>query len=269
MFDLRRFARLAKAHWAENWKSYASFFGVAIALHFIFVMIALSGKQGFTTFTTAGQAATYFTGLFVLGPIFAARQFGALGRRDSALLMLMRPASTFEKWLLSTMIVIVGFPLVSLLAFYICDIPAWLIAKSQAQVALAELGPNAANQSLTFGLRPENYLLFDPVTTFDSWCEFLTVWLMLLFLQGFGLFGSIYLHRLPLLKTFVAGFVLLLLLILVGTVFDSEPDAFLGYWESRRALGDLPSRLYPILWFVLPALLWFGAYRALKEREIA
>src|SRR5207342_1092026 len=97
MFDLHRFGRLARAHWAETWRKYAWFLAAGVLLHLVISIICFAGKKGFTAFSTDGQTALYFSGLFVLTPIFAGRYFLPMSNRASALLALMRPASAFEK----------------------------------------------------------------------------------------------------------------------------------------------------------------------------
>lgn len=270
MFDLRRFGRLAKAHWAESWKSHAAFFGVAIVLHFIFVALALSGEKGYQAFRTDGQEGTYIIGLFLLGPVFAARQFREYARRDSALLALMRPASSFEKWLLVAAIVLLAFPVVYTLAFYVCDLPAWLIAKARVQEAWAALSvEERLNQAPYLDGNPKNYHLLNPATVFSSWAQYLSVGLTLAFAQGFGVFGAIYFRTFPLVKTFLAGFSLVMLLALISEFCDSKPDAFIGVWDSERVLSTAQMIAYPVLWCALPAMLWLAVYLALKERELA
>lgn len=268
MFDGRRFGRLAKANLAESWRSYAWFFGVAIMLHFVYVLIDSRGGKNFTNFTRDAQAGVYLFGLYVFGAIFAARHFLPMAKRESALLAFMRPASVFEKWLLAFLIVCIAFPVVYSLAFYVCDLPAWVWAKYQWQQELVEWQRSKAPAANEFPWKDLDLTLFNPLAL-GSWQAGVKHALMLATVFGFSMFGSVYFRRMPALKTVLAGFVLLLVLILVSEVFDSRPDLFLDYWETRRRLGAIQSAFFPIVWILLPTLLWLAAYLALREREVA
>ena len=48
-FEWNRFLRLLRAHWAENWKSYAWFFAVAAIVNGVFLVLALSGGTQWLT----------------------------------------------------------------------------------------------------------------------------------------------------------------------------------------------------------------------------
>ena len=81
MFDPNRFLRLARAQWAEYWRTYAWFLGIGVIVHLVLLLVILSGSGGFRILTHDGQGAFYFTGLFLTAPLFAARYFQAMGRR--------------------------------------------------------------------------------------------------------------------------------------------------------------------------------------------
>lgn len=277
MFDLRRFARLATAHWAENRKAYAWFLGTGVMLHFIVVLLMLNMDNGFRSFQASEQGGLYYTGLFILTPIFAGRYFQKMSNRQTALLQLMRPASLFEKWLLALIVVALLYPVAYTLAFYICDLPGLLIARGRAEAAIAaELakrvtGDNGGTSLLGYGMDLSKYSLFFLKSPDDAWLEMLPVGLWLLTLQGFAVFGSLYFQRAPFIKTFLVAFLFMLLTILLASILDSRPDTFFGYWgrETDALYSDWQRLLYPAIWFVTPLLLWLACYFGLKEREIA
>jgi len=282
MFDLRRFARLAAAEWIENRRAWLWFLGVLVMLHFVLVLVMVSAS-GWARFDTDDQEGLFFLGLFATAPIFAARYFHVLGQPAPALLALMRPASTFEKWLLALLVVAVAYPLAYHLVFYVCDFPAWWMAKSSAQAELARLVANktvtlaqvgeAEYESMAAALRPEKFRLFTLWSTSGfGWLDLLAMLLSLWMAQGFALAGSTYFRRLPFLKTLLAAFVVLLLCMLASSLAHGDPDPFLRYFDTLDQPGELASWqrvLFPLAWFGVPLLLWVGAYLALREREIA
>jgi len=271
VFDLRRFTRLVRAHWAESWRRYAWFLAAGVLLHVVISIICFAGKQGFAAFDTRGQTDFYFLGLFVLTPIFAGRYFLPMATRSSALLALMRPASVFEKWLLAVLIVAVLYPLTYTLAFYLIDAPDQWLASAQAKHQTLQHGVDFPKHRVGHGFdafKPD-YSLIAPWAMFEDWREAAGILLLLCSLQGIAVFGSLYFRTVPFIKTVLSCLLLLLVSVLLSTVFGSRPDLVLGYWGHLRPLSSLQAILYPALWMVFPGLFWLASFLALKEREIA
>jgi hypothetical protein len=273
MFDLRRFARLAAAEWVENRRAWAWFLGVVVIIHFVIVLVQSTGDDPYRNFSNDAQAAVFLAGLFVTAPVFAARYFQALSAPGPALLALLRPASTLEKWVLMVLVVAIAYPVAYHLAFYICDLPATLVAQAQAADELARLQPDA-DAWLRASLQPEKYRLFhfgdeDPV----DWRGWLSIALVLTTLQAFAVAGSVVFRRMPFLKTLLAGFLVLLACLLVTTVFDSSPGPLFEYWRlagpSAQALTPVQRLVFPLAWFAVPGLLWLATFLGLREREVA
>lgn len=272
MFELRRFARLASAHWAESWRRYAWFLAAGVLLHLVISIICFANKLGFTAFDTDGQTGLYVVGLFVLTPIFAGRYFLPMSNRASALLALMRPASVFEKWLLAVLIVAVLYPLAYTLAFYLINVPNHWLAFAQAKQAALQQALDFAKHPVgdkPHAFKPEKYTLMLPWAIFDNWRKAAGMILWLGSLQGIAVFGSLYFRTVPFIKTVLACLLLMLASVLLSTVFDSRPDLVLGYWEHQRPLSSLQKIFYPALWLAFPSLFWLANFLALKEREIA
>ena len=272
MFELRRFFQLARAHWAESWRKYAWFLAAGVLLQLVISIICFANAGGFFAFRTDGQTGFYFTGLFVLAPIFAGRYFLSMSHRASALLALMRPASVFEKWLLAVLIVAVLYPLAYTLAFYLVNVPDQWLAFAQAkhdaiQQALAYAKHPVGDKPDAF--KPEQYALMLPWKIFDNWRDAAGLLLLLCSLQGIAVFGSLYFRTVPFIKTVLSCLLLLLVSMLLSTVFDTRPDLVMGYWSHQRPLSPLQEVFYPALWLVFPVLFWWANFRALKEREIA
>ncbi|MGH8110028.1 MAG: hypothetical protein ACREO1_15075 [Arenimonas sp.] len=269
MFNLQRFMRLANAHWTEYRKAYAWFIGIGVMIHFVVLLIIFMGDHGYTNLSTAGQQAIYYAGLFLTAPIFAARYFQLMAKKESALLILMRPASIFEKWLLAFIVVALLYPAVYTLAFYICNTPAWLIAKTQASFVLIIDEGNAAsvyrgNEYL------DQYELFFIFRHTEAIGNLITVALSLTVLQAFAVLGSLYFRAMPFIKTMLIAFFILLAAIFLTAVFDARIDAIFDYWSRQRHyLSAQQQFLYPFMWTSLPVLLWLSCFFALKEKEVA
>jgi hypothetical protein len=279
MFDATRFARLARAHWAEHRRGYAWFLGAVVMLHFVLVLILLSTEKGYTAFTTDSQGGMFWSGLFVTAPIFAARHFQALARPGPELVALMRPASTFEKWLLALLIIAVAYPIAYHVAFLVCDAPATWIARAQAdtararelaQVALAAQADAAATAAGHCECKPPSYAVY---TVFGEMPLPVGALLSILALQGFAVLGSVVFRASPFLKTLLVGFLVLLATIFVCVLFEVDSGPFFDYWHAEKVvrfpLSALQSVLYPLTWIAVPVLLWLAAFLALREREVA
>lgn len=269
MFNMQRFLRLANAHWAEYRKPYIWFIGIGVMLHFVLMLIIFSDNNGFNALSTDGQATIYYSGLFLTAPIFAARYFQKMSKRESALIILMRPVSVFEKWLLAFLVVAVLYPLVYTLAFYICNIPAWWIAQVQAEQYLL-LNPQL-NKDATTGIyySPKSYDLFFVFNSFKRWQDFVQIVLILTTLQSFAVLGSVYFKAMPFIKTLLFAFVILLVSIFMSIVSDSNPEAFFGFWDAKRFMKGPLHYFFLFAWLAVPGLLWLSSYLALKEREVA
>lgn len=268
MFDAVRFGRLAAATWSENRRPWAWFFVVGIIVHVLLVLAIVPFEGGHQAAGFEGQAAIWFTGLYLTAPIFAARYFQSMSRRESALVTLMRPASAFEKWLLAVIVVAVLYPVAYCMAFQVAGFPSWVWARV---VAGGELAENLARMQPSLQAEAkeqfaEAYRYFLPWRSRTEWRVVLPI---LLALQGFAVLGSLYFRSLPFIKTLVVAFGLLLLLILAGAVFDGDPGLFFGYWNGEARLAPWQAVVLPAAWIGVPALLWFAALVALREREVA
>ncbi len=263
MFDLRRFLSLANAHWMEYRKAYAWFIGIAIMIHFVLLLIIFIDGYGFRELTTDGQGMIYYCGLFLTAPVFAARYFQWMSKRESALIILMRPAAIFEKWLLAFLVVALLYPAVYTIAFYVCDIPAWLIAKAQAKLQLVLATEYVPKYD------PEKYELFFVFRHVENAGNLIAIALSLTVLQAFAVLGSLYFRAMPFIKTILLAFFILLVTLLITALFNSRIDSIFEYWGSERLLSSTQQFMYPFMWISMPTLLWLGCYFALKEREVA
>jgi hypothetical protein len=279
MFDLRRFLRLATAEWVERRRGWAWFFGVLLILHFLYAAVALAGEHSYRDFTVDAQGVTFAVGMLLSAPVFAARYFQALSRPGAALLALMRPASTFEKWLLMVLVVCVAYPLAYHLAFYVCDVPATWLARARWSDELAHLVARTPADAESVRASRESLEKLD-MGLFHIGANARGVagqWLAfafhILLLQGFAVAGVVLFKRAPFLKTLLAGFLVMLASILAATYFDSDPGQLLGYWSrtglEAHALTPLQHRVFVGTWILVPGLLWLATWLGLREREVA
>lgn len=269
MFDPKRFLRLARAQWAEQRRAYLWFIGIGVMVHFVVLLLLMSLGRVATNSLLAkdGQLAIYLVGLYLTAPIFAARYFIAMSRPDAAGVLLMRPASVVEKWLLAGVVILVAYPLAYTLAFQVCNVPAALLAQAAHEAYL--LSPEAKSDDQALLAYMGEFGVMAPWKAFEHWRALLTIVLSLAALQGFAVLGSLYFRTMPAIKTVLVAFVLLLVILLVTGLADARPDHFLGYWEESTEAIGWRGVFHPVAWFAIPGLLWLGALFALREREVA
>lgn len=195
MFEGARFLRLARAQWAEQWRTWAWFLGVGVIVHFVLMMLVLfADSRGHRGLNHELQSMIYLAGFYLTAPIFAARYFQGMAHRESATVLLMRPAAAFEKWLLAVLVVLVAYPLAYVLAFQVVNLPASLYA--QARVA-AEVAGGVAGPAMDYRGNLARFGPLPPWQLFDDWREAVHLFLFVATLQGFAVLGSLYFRRRP------------------------------------------------------------------------
>jgi hypothetical protein len=268
MFDLSRFLRLARAQWSEQRRAWLWFLGILVMLHFVALLMNFMVADeigGSHNFSHGGQEGLYFFGLFLTAPVFAGRYFLGMARPESAGVLLMRPASLFEKWLLAAVVVLVAYPLAYSLAFCLLNVPTALYAQAAHEALVAGLPEDHVQHGMLALLE---FRVFLPWHAFDEPALMLVIFLSLATLQGFAVLGSLYFRTMPFIKTMLAAFLLLLLVILVEEVVGSHGSPLFGHWGDEP-LPDWRSAFLTLAWFGVPGLLWLGCLFALQEREVA
>lgn len=258
MFDWQRFLRLARAHWAEYRKAYLWFFGIGIVVHACVWLVATSGGAHAEVFSNGTQSAVYYVGYVASGVLFAGRYFEALGTRESALSVLMRPASGFEKFLLAFLIVGVLYPIAYTLAFQVCNLPAAMLARAA----------NAASKHPLTGPYPfSDFTPYFPFVSQKRGGGELALFLAVSALQALMVCSSLHFKRMAMLKGFMLAFVLWLLMMLLAAVVDGNPDRLFAIWSQ----ADMPVVLRAwswLVWLGVPVLLWASACFLIREREL-
>lgn len=265
MFDLRRFRRLLAATWSENRRAWAWFFIVAAILQVLLSVVWLT-TAGVRGFDLEAQAGLFGLGLFFGGALFAGRYYAGMASPKSALLLLMRPASGFEKWLLAIVVIVVVFPVAYTVAFTVVNLPLGGVSRALAyQQFVAGLFDDMTLQAFE-----AKHAVFDPGDFFDTPAAAPEVLAVLGTLQGFAFLGTLYFRSYPVIKTLVAGFVLWIVVELVGGITGGTAAYFFGYWQCDcGTFAPWTAILLPVAWFAVPGLVWAACLAALGEREVA
>ncbi|CAN7219839.1 hypothetical protein LJR129_000738 [Acidovorax sp. LjRoot129] len=262
-FSLRRFTLLTRAHWAEHRRQYLGHLLVTGILYCVLLVFVLALSNG-DVFTTSGQSALYFWGLYLTGFVFAGRYFDGMSRRESALLALMRPASVLEKWLLCVAVVVVAYPLCYTLLFLAISWPAQGMAMALRAMRLDSSSVSTQDYGLFVPL------LRQPVrdsllTIAQQWGFFIAAWA----LQAVAVTGSLYFRGAAMLKTLVLGVALSVVTALIAALADSRHEVFFAWWMAGAgSAGTSVNVLNACLWVVLPVLLWWQTYQHLREKEL-
>jgi hypothetical protein len=260
MFDLHRFRRLAVVQWAEHGRSYLWFLGIGVAIHFCVMLLIAQGGKDLESLTGQSGMVLYVAGYLITGSLFALRYFSVLSSRDSALTLLMRPASAFEKFLLAFLVVAVLYPLAYTLAFQICNLPGAVLGEMARDRKLV-MNPNQVwLMSRTYG----PYLPFDDPKDLGMHLQLI---LGSMSIQAVITAGTLYFRRLAMLKTLVAVFVLMVVLLpLLAMATGASVD--LLFWDSRSDTTPGLRAWLAVLWIGVPALLWSSTFFLLREREL-
>ncbi len=269
-FHWQRFKQYSKAHFHEEKRNYFWFFAVISMIYFL-ILLMLAIKP---SFRTEQQMFFYHAGLLMTGSVFAVRYFSALGRGGSALMSLMQPVATFEKWLLALLTILLAYPLLYTLIFEVMTFPmAWL--SQQAEILRATQASTPYEPDIT------RYQLYFPFSTLPSDSDGVSKWVTIyaysayLGLTAYALTASIYFKKLPFIKSIALGFALFLLFMLVSVLAfrNSNPNSLFIWVENIANRGKYQGDILcyvsaTLLWIIAPLTMIFASYFALKERDI-
>lgn len=276
-FSPPRFARLLRLHVLAHgraWLAFALVTGVLLAL---LPIIQLADGEG-GVFHTDAQAPIYYLGLLLSGPLFAVRAHGFWLSREAALGYLMQPASVFEKWLLSALLLLAVWPLlytlVFALVFGVAGAIDYQMALNHYQMRLA-LGdtltaPDPARYAGPFiPLWP-----YDKSASVDAPSSQISLVLAFVMLMGYAASTLVYFRRAPALAALALGIGLFFLTLLFDRSGDQgAQDIILTLWRQppsvRAALPWTAWAISAMFWLGTPLLLWAASWRALYERDVA
>ncbi len=244
-FHLLRFGRYARAHFSEKKRAYVWHFAIIAMLYFMIELMILSTNRHLD-YDTGFQEFIYYAGLLTTGSIFAVRYFSALARGESALLVLMQPVSTFEKWLLAAITILLLYPLCYTLCFAVMTVPTL--------------------ESMDFLFIP----FLDAVFNKDIYAQIILCTFYIGF-TGYALATSILFHRLPMIKSIALGFGLFLLFLFFVMTFGPYSVKRFVFFSSRPlsyfSIGQIIAST--LAWIVTPTLLWVSSFFLLKERDLS
>ncbi|MES2951310.1 MAG: hypothetical protein V4858_22495 [Pseudomonadota bacterium] len=270
-FDVARFCRLWRAHWAESWRDYAWFAGVTAIVDLVFIAFFFSteSRSSFSTFRFGGQVAWFTCGLFASGSIFAGRYFKQLASPGSALTMLMRPASLFEKWLLAFIYISLLFPLAYTLGYCLLNFPVVQLAKALYEpISCASCKPSEVDFSfylplLTLGAQKST------AVEAAAFFRLEIFWLLLLWsVQALVSGGTVFFKHSAVLRTILFYFLLAIGLTWLGAA--PRPGVFWYQAVDEIIAHDTVEYVFSlVLWAGLPLLLWVVVFFHFKEREVS
>lgn len=261
MFDLRRFGRLARVQWAEHGRGYLWFLAIGVSVHLCVWLLITKGGTARHEYVQEGQVILYIVGYLLTGSLFALRYFAVLTDRGSALTCLMRPASSFEKTLLAFLVVGVLYPIAYTLAFQICNVPGALLGEVARDRFAATEFPGGYVNRYTYGP-------YVPFFNSQSIPDDLRTMLAGTALQALIIVGTLFFRRTAWLKTVVALFVVVVLMIpLLAIATDASPALLLG--DVARDSPEMMVRImWATTWLAVPATFWISVYFLLREREL-
>jgi hypothetical protein len=278
LFSPTRFVRLARQQWQEQRRAWAMFTLVLTVLLALMAGFALGSSQGLGLMTEP-QAYVYVGGLLLSGYLFAHQLLGVWRSREASLMYLMRPASTFEKWLLSVLTLLVLYPLAYTAVFALVYSVFGEWGYSMAVAAAEEAARNARGSAVEW-VGPEKFVTFLPLRPHPSVQSALSLtgqaaWgLVYAGLMAYAALGLVYFRRHAALRTLVVAIGLCILsgLLMAGLDESVNSRAVTGWVlsdEERAGLSTAALVYGAVLWVSVPLLLWAASYRALRERDLA
>ena len=272
-FSPSRFARLARQQWQEQRRAWGMFALVLAVLLALLAAILLSDGKG-QGVQTGAQVVVYILGMYLAGYLFAHQVFGAWRSREAALVYLMRPASTFEKWLLSALTLLVLFPLMYTAVFVLVYAAAGEVGY---HIALAHAQTRGGDARI---VDPAAFATFVPLRPHPAVLKAMALhwqaaWgLVFAGLMAYTATGLVYFRRHAALRTLVLaiGLFIATALLLAG-MGGNVNEQVLGAWllpaDEQRGLPLGAFVLSWVLWAGVPLLLWAASYRALREKDLS
>jgi hypothetical protein len=190
-FDMQRFLRLFNKYAKEHLKTHLMSLGVLIG-----VLIITMGYIGYKGGLNDGTQLALFTFFLIFGgTVFASMAFSDLSESKKALTTLMLPVSNLERFLVTWIYSFVIFQIVFIACFYVVDFAILKILNSYARV-------------------PEKLVDFTEMEPFMYF-----VFLYFACFHGASFLGSIVFKKLHFIKTALAVFSFVFLLMLLNQVF--------------------------------------------------
>jgi len=290
-FDTGRWWLLVGKHWSENRKKYTlSLIAITGLLLLWFIVVLITDGRGIETEV---QLSTYYTGLFLVGCLYASMLFADLGSKTRGLNYLVVPASHLEKLLAGLFYCIVVFFVCYTAIFYVIDII--MVKTGNSLLYNHWLKTHAAGDVFV----PRKVLnVFISPREHRNQPGFVFYLLLFYFvLQSVFILGSVYFAKFSFIKTVICALLIglvitfliakLIVPILPPGSYHNGINSYEIYTVKNTASGDgvmiysdaatdklvaLPEWINPVLLFLLKyafaPLFWLATYYRLKEKEI-
>jgi hypothetical protein len=269
-FNIQRFGLLLKRQWLEFGKIYIISLIVVLGVFLSFYGISYYRTSNFLDGSDMTRTMNFREPLFIImGFLFitviASNYFAHLGQKSRAVIDLMIPASTFEKFVAgifyTTVLGIIGY----ILLFYITDL--LFISK------LRSWYDASGNTSFVDGKKIEMSQLFPYLFTKNSPDLFKPIYIIPFFVTSVFLLGSIYFNKFHYIKTAISVMIFSGILSFIlfktgswlfeGKIMIDQEDRNMNHMSQNTAewLGVL-------LLVALTAIFWSITYVRLKEKEV-
>jgi magnesium-transporting ATPase (P-type) len=259
IFNLQRFGRLFYKHTAEHYKSYL------MSVIVLACVLLLGGSLLVFLLEVRMELSLQLVllGWVVLftGTIFTSTIFADLGNDKKALGLLTLPSSHFEKFLVAWLYSFAVFLVVSIGCFYV--IMLFLLHAKHFT------GPPT-----------EIFSLFYNVLGFNSNVLLVILILYALF-HSIAFFGAIYFKKLHFVKTALAFFIILAILIIFNNIAMAHmlhreiiqvvPFTSVGFMEKGKYFAVNAQNFVwtgQVVYIVMAIILWTAAYFRLKEKQV-
>lgn len=266
-FSLNRFASVCRKEMVENWKTYVlrsiMVYGIlAIAFlwrgYFVYKYMGVS-PEGTLDPVWGFESTLFFCGLVAWGCISASFAMERMRSKTSRIVVLMTPATMFEKFFSRWLIATCGFLMVYFIAFKMAD---W------TRVAVYALSYPDVDAIASFPLwqfcTNGGHFYEASVGNGDA-LMFVSGYLVV---QSFFFLGSVVWPKNALVKTFAAGISIMVVYTLFAITLGKAvlPDNF--YMADSNFSDETARALVTSFNFMLVLFNWVIAYFRFKESEI-
>jgi hypothetical protein len=278
-FSFSRWWWLVQKHWSENARKYTlTLIAMAGLLLVWFGFLILMDR--YHPLSKDMQAVVFYSGLGIVGCLFAGSFFGELSSKPKTIYYLSVPASHLEKLASALFYVVVVFIVSYTLIFYLVDIPMVKVANALSYQRWLNEYPTLAEQQQHVFKPDEIINLFS-----TERYEFPHYYAFLIFLpvQALFLLGSVYFERFAFIKTAIAGLLIITFFVFFmkfsnDTILPNESGLYdsiirikvwdLGPGKIVTLPGWLDTALHFIAKFAFAPIFWVISWFRLKEKEV-
>ena len=271
-FNITRFGLLLKRQWLEFGKIFLIILAVALGVVVTFYGFATWNAFFAPEFSPdISRILNFREPLFLIfgflfNTVIASSYFAHLGQKPKAVIDLMIPASTFEKFLIG--VLFTGFlaTLSYLLIFYITDLA--FVSKLRGLYTSVQEVPSYTDRDGETITKIDNLMYFFSKNIDDV---FLPLYFTPLLISSLFLFGSIYFNRFHYIKTAISA--MIFSGVWTAIIIKSGQILFDNRVPIERTIRNYHSRNDAELWmsllFICATLIFWGfTYLRLKEKEV-